>query len=200
MAYPDEDALTQRATLKGWFDPPITDTDNDTALDTLILRVSNVLCETPELEGLSLVAGADFTEARDGQGDGVILRNWPVTSVTSVSVDGTTIPAATTATASGWLLDSESNGVRLRGYTFTRGIQNVVIVYKAGLTSGHRILGALEHAALVTAATWWKRRSHVDLASTSANGIQTQSFSQRDIPLEARTILGGIARHQPWIF
>lgn len=77
------------------------------------------------------VLSATYTETRDGDGgSSLILRRWPVTSVTSVTVDGIAIAARTTVTGDGYVL--RDNTLELVGYVFTAGVQNVVVVYRAG--------------------------------------------------------------------
>jgi hypothetical protein len=85
----------------------------------------------------------------------MMLKNYPVNSITSVMVDGVPIPAAPSVTASGYSFeptDPEPPGNRqsvfLSGYAFNRGTQNVAVTYVAGyLVSAE----AAPAAAMVTA-------------------------------------------------
>jgi hypothetical protein len=82
----------------------------------------------------------DVVDIVDGNGRTKLqLRNWPVISVSSVLVDGQSIPQALTPLSAGWTLeaaDDEPPGamqtIFLRGSAFSRGWQNVAISYRAG--------------------------------------------------------------------
>ena len=86
----------------------------------------------------------EWSEVRDGTGtDGLLLRNWPVIDVASVSIGGGEIPPGATLDdggyTSGWIL-SEYSGtppgsnqqISLRGWVFDRGVRNVRVTYTAG--------------------------------------------------------------------
>lgn len=78
------------------------------------------------------VVAADYTDTVSGDGGSeVVLREYPVLSVASVTVDGAAIPQRTAG--DGWELDDPKSGVLvLVGYRFTRGFRNVVVAYRAG--------------------------------------------------------------------
>jgi hypothetical protein len=86
-----------------------------------------------------------YTETYDGGNEvSIMLRQWPVTGVTSCSVDGVTVPPTPPLVAGasaqiGYVLDSSNAAppgamqrLSLRGYLFTCGVQNVTISYNAG--------------------------------------------------------------------
>lgn len=78
------------------------------------------------------VLSTTYTETRDGDGsDLLILERWPVNAVSSLTVDGTAVPAAATYADSGYMLVPPS-AVRVSGYTFTCGAGNISITYRAG--------------------------------------------------------------------
>jgi hypothetical protein len=82
----------------------------------------------------------DYTEVRNGPGGPrLTLLQFPVTAVSSVTVNGRAVPQATTPTGPGWLADDrevyltpsaavDGGAVGL----FPRGFQNVVVEYEAG--------------------------------------------------------------------
>lgn len=198
MTYPDQTNLTTHATLKAWIDPPITTSNVDSVLDALINRASAAIVE--QIPGIVVAANQPFTEVRDGLANQVLLlRRWPATAVTSVTVDNVAIPQIVTVGNSGWVLDADSNTIKLSGYYFTRCYpQNVSVVYTAGLSSSDSRLMELEHACLVTCALWWKRRPHIEYQSLlSPSGIGTQSFMVKDIPIEARMIIDKLSKMAP---
>lgn len=163
---------------------------SDAALAALITRASNTIVD--QCPGIA-IASTTVTETRDGIGNGVImLRRWPVTAVTSLTVGygATTIPQSV-SNSDGWLLDTSQNSVKLVGttYRFDRAPQHIQIVYTAALTGDHR-LGALEHASIVACVLWWKRRGHIDQASMATpSGLGSINFTQADLPKEAWTII-----------
>jgi hypothetical protein len=62
----------------------------------------------------------------DGNGGSALfLKRHNVVSVETVTIDEVEIPESESVTESGWILDGST--LRLRGYVFTRGIQNVVV-------------------------------------------------------------------------
>lgn len=191
----DESNLTTLAALKAWLDPSPQGSASDTALTSLINQASNVITDQ-----LSLVIAPDtvFTETYNGNGKGCMtLRQFPATSVTSVSI-GTTALTSSVNQSAGFLLDTSSNTLHYIGGVFPRDVMNVTVVYKAGIPAGDRRLGSLERACLHTCALWWKRRPHIDQTSMAApNGLGTISFTQADLPKEAWTIIRQLQRVAP---
>jgi hypothetical protein len=189
----DESNLTTKATLKAYVDPQITGTNADSMLDALINRASNLIVD--QLQDIVIVHDTAVTEKRNGLGNAaVILRRRPAQSVTSVAIGLTVVPQSSNGSA-GWVFDIDTNAVSLIGYCFTRGVQNVTIAYVCGIPASHRWLGMLEQACLVTCALWWKRRGHIDQITMAApGGLGTLSYTQRDIPPEAQTIIDEIKR------
>ena len=70
----------------------------------------------------------------DGRGGNAqLVRNYPITAVASVSVDGVAISPAADATQSGFVFSTTE--IKLRGYRFCRGVMNVAIAYTGGFTT-----------------------------------------------------------------
>jgi hypothetical protein len=135
-------ALTSLANLKPWIYPlpasPATyPTNDETLLTSLINQISTGIANS--LQRPSLVR-TTFTEVRDGVGNRrMTLRNWPVVSVSSVIVNGCSIPASAAFGQSGYsptTWDGTNAGnpqeIVLCGYELIRGAGNVQIVYQAG--------------------------------------------------------------------
>lgn len=75
-----------------------------------------------------------YTRTLNGNGgDRVSLPDFPITAVSSLSIDGVSVPASASATQAGFVF-SETQ-VLLRAYRFCRGVQNVVIGYTAGFAT-----------------------------------------------------------------
>lgn len=108
-----------------------------------------------------------YIEARDGQGgDRMLLANYPVTSVTSLQIDGVNIPQAPPlgtpqvnyvgffGAPSGFIYDTFR--IMVRGFRFTRGFQNVQIGYAAGflVSNEQQTIPAVAPYVLTTLAHW----------------------------------------------
>ncbi len=131
-----------------------------------------------------------FTETRNGNGKyELAMRQFPIVSVASVTVDGVAIPQKTTPTGSGYAFGDTV--LYLSGYQFGCGIQNVVVVYTAGLfTNTAAAAGSdIEQAVIETVGTFWKRKDHVDQVSGSKGGASSSSFNPKDFPPFVQTVL-----------
>ena len=127
------------ADCKTWLG--LTSTADDALLAGLITSVSQAI--SADL-GRAILP-ATHTDALDGGGQASLsLRQWPVTSVASCSVDGVQIVASTRVGQRGFVLEGGDPSppgtmqcLALRENVFPRGVQNVVITYRAG----YEILG-----------------------------------------------------------
>lgn len=100
---------------------------SDPVLVRIIGSISNFV--TAYLNGP--VAPATFSEVYNGTGRKVLwLRQQPVLSVRSLSVDSTTFAARVGPTGSGYVFDSTS--VSMHESCFWHGLQNVQVTYDAG--------------------------------------------------------------------
>jgi len=86
------------------------------------------------------------SETRDGTGgDALVLRQWPVIAVSSLTVDATVIPQATSAIGAGWTCEAwdgvppgRPQLLSLSGFIFgcaypaAENNQNVLVTYQAG--------------------------------------------------------------------
>lgn len=127
---------------------------------------------------------ASITETLDGNGKTRVLlsrsHSWrpgrPPTTITSVTVDGTAIPARPAVSASntnpeGYVF--RADGIDLVGYTFTKGPQNVVIVYTHGFAA---VPADIEQATRVHVALKYHDRTRSGLGSMSGDG-ESATFS-----------------------
>lgn len=149
----------------------ITGTERDALISKLITEVSMGIdnyCNRP-------LMSAARTDVRNGHGGNtMLLRDFPVSSVSSVVIDGRTIPS------SAWSLVDRS--VVLDGYTFTRGRLNVRIDYVAGYATPP---ADIELSCIETILMCMKRFSHMDVSSKSLAG-ETVSFIVTDLPPSAK--------------
>ena len=164
----------------------ISDTDG-TLIGELITAVS---------VGMEGDAGRQFglqtyTETYDGRGGTQLpLRNRPIVAVTSVAIDGVTLPRLSSAHA-GYYFDTTR--LLLTGYRFAPGAANVLVVYEAGFAT---IPADLRLAATQIAGTWYRERSHVGMSSQTLQQ-QVTAFINQDMPPNARRVLDRYKRVVP---
>lgn len=129
--------LTTLADVKAWLGR--TDTNSDPLLSALITRASRQIYSYLQRP---LVLPHSVSEMQGGaQGRISLLKEWPVLSISSLGVDGVTIPEAAGATGDGWTLEpwdgvppGRPQRLWLRGYDFSAcgGFGSVRIDYQAG--------------------------------------------------------------------
>src|SRR5271154_5333881 len=132
--------LATLADVKSWLGR--SDTNSDALIGALITRASRSICSYLQRP---LLLPHIVCDVQDGTGGNVlVLKEWPVVSISSVVVGGTPIPQATQQTP-GWVLDAWSGtppgrmqALRLRGHAFggrmpgARNVANVAVTYQAG--------------------------------------------------------------------
>src|SRR5579859_3276323 len=106
--------LTDILTVKTWLGIGQPDTSQDAQLDQLITAASALIGAYLQRNLLS----ASYTELYQGNGqDFMMLRQAPVTAVSSVLWSGTTIPAGNPLNlSSGYYMDADARTLRLVGY------------------------------------------------------------------------------------
>jgi len=111
---------------------------DDILIGRLISAISRTICGYINRPS---VLPRTVTERRDGNSrTRMMLRHWPVSSLSGLSIDGAATPAATPgASPSGWLLDpwdgmppGRPQSIDLFGYGFGCGRQSVALTYVAG--------------------------------------------------------------------
>lgn len=178
--------LTTLAAVKAY--GPISGTELDTLLGALITRASTSIENF--LQGA--VLSASYTETRNGTGgSAMLLRQYPVSAVTSLSIDGNSVPQATSYGQPGWWLADRQ--LLLFGYRFTRGIGNVLVTYTAGFVTTPP---DIEQACIETVLLALKRRDHIDVSSKSLAG-ETISYITADLTPSAKVVLNSYRRVAP---
>lgn len=183
--------LTTLQSLKAWLG--ITNAADDANLTRLITAASQFFTAKC---GRSLQE-ASYSETRNGYhvptfdgGRQMVLNNWPIQSVQSLTIDGLAIPQQGSPPGelgpAGYTFDNDT--IYLVGYAFNRGFQNVTIAYTAGYAQGSIELLNIEQAVIELCAQKYRRKSHVDENSQMLQGM-TVAFSQRDIPPEVQTVI-----------
>jgi hypothetical protein len=132
--------LVDLADLKSWLD--VQSDDDDGLLGALITQISRTILTL--LDRASILPTL-HEETRDGGNEvALVLRQWPVTSIVSLSINGTMIAPASPlvpggARTPGYVLEPASYAppgrmqrLALRGKLFLGGMQNISVAYRAG--------------------------------------------------------------------
>lgn len=175
--------LCQVADVKAFLS--IANTTDDALLQTLVTNASAFVGNYINRVLLS----ADYTETRNGLGsDRMAFRQYPVSAVTSVTVDGRSIPVAPSPHAFGYVFDDTM--LYLRNGVFPRGVQNVAIAYTAGLAA---VPADINQATVEIVATKYKRRTDLHVSGKTLNG-ETISYTMADVPASAKAVLANYQR------
>ena len=131
-----------------------------------------------------------YAETRNGHGGSSLpLREYPITAVASMSIDGVAVQPATSATGAGYVFDSSLVYLRC-GQVFTRGAQNVSISYTAGYAT---VPLDMVQATIEIVASKYKRRQDLHVSSKILDG-QTIAFVVADLTPTAKLALQAYQR------
>jgi len=175
--------LTTLTDVKGWLktgqnDFPITD-------DALLTRLISGASQYIQSWLSRPIASADYFEVRDGTGGETLqFACFPVTEVAAVTIDGQVVPLASSAVASGYAFSPTQLSVR--GYRFSRGLQNIAISYTAGYAT---VPPDLAQACIELVSLRYRERSRIGEVSRSLGGAETVAFSQKDLSDAIKTLL-----------
>lgn len=134
------------------------------------------------------INAADYEDALDGSGNALMrLPNYPVISVTSVVVDGVTIPATSFVVRDGVLR-------RRDGGSWGRGIGNAVVNYRAGY---EEIPDEVVQACLEVVAWRFRERSRIGQSQIATPQGQNITFQTSDVPQDVKTLLKNLRRVVP---
>lgn len=137
---------------------------------------------------------ATYTETRNGNNArGIYLYQSPITAVSSVTVDGVSIPAAASSRNFGFVFDDETvyiqPGIFIAPIVvsgpfglpdrFERGVQNVTVTY----TAGYAVIPADLVQACVELVVWKRAKaSRLDKTSETLGTQQTQAYAKDAVP------------------
>lgn len=170
--------LTTLDNAKAWLN--LTSAVSDEMLQRLITACSTFMQSWMN----KTVRLVDYVETRNGiGGTRLLLRNSPVASVASLSIDGQAIAARAAPGGYGYTFDDIS--VMVYGTCFTIGQQNVTIAYRAGYAS---VPADLEQACLDTIGDWFKYRDRIGKTSEAIEG-QSISFTNASLPARAKDVM-----------
>jgi hypothetical protein len=144
----------------------------DNTFDVLLARLITAVSAQFVADSGTNISQATYTERRSGNGRAALtLKNAPVSSVTSVTVDGTTVAAQTVVGGPGWVLDGST--LQLVGSKFTEGTLNVTVVYVAGYAL---VPLDVEQAVIKMVGLQFSDRKRIGQGSASTGG-ESVSFA-----------------------
>jgi hypothetical protein len=177
---------------------------DDDLLEKMITSVSQFWLTRTSRSTLNSVQS--FTERYDGNGkDILLLRQWPIVSVTSLSVDGRPIPQSPDFIAAGWAINPTADAVVILGagnygfgyyqQYFAYGRMNVAVTYEAGYNGAP---ADVADAARKQVAVNFKRKSITDQASISLpQGGGTTTWRSWEVPPEVECVIQNYRRMWP---
>lgn len=136
-----------------------------------------------------LMVATEYTEYYDGPGGrNLMLRNYPVISITSIHQDANRAWASDTLIdADDWMLDSEAGIVRLKDSSFITGTGVIRVISQAGYeTIPYDIQDA---AKLIVGASYKRYQSQRFDVLSETIGERTFSYLNEEVPLKAEKIL-----------
>lgn len=158
-------ALTSVENAKAHLNVPSANTDQTARLELMINAA------TARIESMTdrLLKERTLTEVRSGRRSNLILlRQWPVNSITSVKLDAKSVFDAGTE-ITGYQIADDNTAIHLIGDVWPNGFNNIQIVYTAGYNSTDHAgnLAELEIATLWLVEWFYKHRERGDMGRTS---------------------------------
>jgi hypothetical protein len=182
MAFGD---LTALADVKAWLQTgqaAFPDTD-----DALLARLLTAASQFVQSWLQRQFAPSDWQEVRDGTGgQRLAFANIPVTAVLSLSIDGLEIPASAADGGYGAGYVFSPTELALRGYVFTRRVQNVIVTY----TAGYAVTPPdIAQACIQLVCQRYRERTRIGEVSRAVGGGETVTFSQLDMSEDVKLLL-----------
>jgi hypothetical protein len=180
VAYGD---LTTLADVKAWLQTgqsafPSTD-------DAMLTRLITAASQYIQTWLNRRIAQADYIEVRDGTGGHRLqFASFPVAAVLSLTIDGIAVPPCSSSWTAGYIFSPTQLAVR--GYGFTRRVQNVVVVYTAGYTTTPP---EIAQACIELVALRYRDRTRIGEVSRAIGGGETVTYSQKDMSAAITTML-----------
>jgi hypothetical protein len=184
--------LTDLPSVKAWLG--ITNTTSDAQLGGLITAVSAFI---PNYLNRNLLS-ASYVDTVQGNGrDFMLLRQGPVTAISGVAWQGTSLTTAgdPIAGTNGFYIDSDEQQrtLRLVGYCFPYR-QAVRVSYTAGYNTAPTDIA---QACIELVGSAFKRAERIDQVSKNIGEGQVITFSMADMNATVRAILAPYAQVSP---
>lgn len=161
--------------------------------DALITRMISEHSQAMQNYVNRQLTSQQYSEALDGYGGNVLLlKNYPITAISSLAVNGRPIPAASGYSDPGYRFRNYE--VVLNGDCFDRGVMNVEIDYTAGYET---VPADLAGACIKWVANSYREKDRLGQASKQLNGAETVSFIVKDMPDSVKTVLKQYMRVVP---
>lgn len=178
--------LTTLTNVRAWLG--ITSVNDDAILSRLITSASAYIQSWINRS----FALQTYSESRSGNGGAVMaFADYPVTAVSSVVIDGQTIPQSPDGQQAGYVFDA--NTIGLIGYRFNKGFNNVQLVYTAGYAN---VPFEIEQACIELLSLRYRERERIGHQSKSVQG-ETVSYIVKDMPDSVKTILNNYRKVIP---
>lgn len=131
---------------------------------------------------------ATYTETLDGNNVTLLpVNNWPITAVSSVTVDGVAWTFAPAGSAQvGYRFNKRS--LIAVGQRWPEDHQNVVVTYTAGFAPGSPEMSTAKQACIELVVYRFNERSRQGVASKSISG-ETVTYRESDIPVAIKARL-----------
>jgi len=195
--------LTTLANVKQYLG--ITTATDDAMLDRMITATSNYIESYINRQFKS----RSYTDVSDGNnGDVCAFQNYPVTAVSSVQISSgyfgasygnyngggvITIQPSVDGFSQGYVFDTKF--LKLLGYRFARGRNNVHVTYTAGYAT---IPPEIEQACIELISLRYKEKNRIGEKSKSAGGQETVSYNIATFPESVKTILNNYKKVIPF--
>jgi hypothetical protein len=173
-------AFTTLARVKDWLRP--ASTVDDAFMTALIDGVTAAMIQDISRPILT----ASFSEVYNGNGQlRLPLRNFPITAVASLTINGLTVAAAPSTVTVGYAFDDL--GLYLRaGQVFSTGPQNVAVSYTAGFATAPL---DLDNGCAQQVAYEYRSRERMGESSKSLGPTQTVAYIVSPFLPRVRAIL-----------
>lgn len=155
-------ALTTLAFAKTYLKIPALETSQDSIVEFWI----NTSSQEIESSTNRKLKSQSITEYQHGRnGNIILLKEWPITSVTSLYIDSSAdFGSDTLIDSDGYRISDDLNSIVLLNQMFPNGFNNIKIVYTAGYSS---VPSDLENACLWLVSYYHKMRETGDIGRTS---------------------------------
>lgn len=179
--------LTSAAAAKAYLG--VSGTTDDALFGTLVTAASQYV----QAWLTRTIAATDYTQRFNGPGGHqLVLPHLPINSVASLMIDGVAVPACAVEGGIGYRFDDVA--IYLLGYTFTRGLQNVLITWNAGFATTPPDIA---QATVELVAIVYRDRDRIGQLSKSLGNGETVSFFSGDLTPRVKTLLNQYKKTTP---
>ena len=186
--------LTTLQAVKDWAE--VKGAGDDAIIQAAITGFSKYVQVRTGRDALASIQG--FVDVYDGNGSQrMLLRNYPITELTSVMVDGATADIAASYGIAGVAIIEKAQGIGFvfgSSGRFGSGFGNIQVAYSAGYSE---VPADLEIAAREAVATNYKRRAWADMKSKSVSiqgGTGTTTYQSWMLTPQIEAIIDSYTR------